>query len=128
MVSPFISKKAVDTWIKNPIPSMSEPDKQVSSFTNIDRYDLDHQANLYGKGSLHAIDRFFMQIRPELICLKGPSTRAQIKAECGMVTGQMSRLNWLGHATYSSELSSAKLQALYAIRSYIHYYLLRTFK
>lgn len=63
MERPFVTKKTGEKWIDNPAPSMAEPGKKVYALTNIRRYDLDHQANLYRKASLHAIDRFFMQIR-----------------------------------------------------------------
>ena len=69
---PFIPSKSVDAWVRNPMPFMSEPEKMISSFTNIDRYDLEHQANLYRKGSLHAIDRFFMQIRRRVYMFERP--------------------------------------------------------
>jgi hypothetical protein len=39
-----------DKWLGHPLPTMAEPD-------------LVHAARLFGKVSLHAIDRFFMQIR-----------------------------------------------------------------
>ncbi len=51
---------------------MSEPEKMISAFTNIDRYDLEHQANLLRKGSLHSIDRFFMQIRRKVYMFERP--------------------------------------------------------
>jgi hypothetical protein len=45
--TPFIPSKSVDAWVRNPMLFMSEPEKMISSFTNIDRYDLEHQTNLY---------------------------------------------------------------------------------
>jgi transposase-like protein len=77
--SPFIPKKSVDAWIRNPMPFMSEPEKMISSFTNIDRYDLEHQANLYRKGSLHSIDRFFMQIRRKVYMFERPTNSGSNK-------------------------------------------------
>ncbi|NQY37323.1 MAG: hypothetical protein HRT37_20660 [Alteromonadaceae bacterium] len=70
--SPFIPSKSVDAWIRNPMPFMNEPEKMISAFTNIDRYDLEHQANLLRKGSLHSIDRFFMQIRRKVYMFERP--------------------------------------------------------
>ena len=93
MAPPFIPKKSVDAWIKNPMPSMSEPDKQVSSFTNIGRYDLDHQANLYRKGSLHAIDRFFMQIRRKVNMFERPFQTSSNQ-------GRM----WNGYSPYNPDM------------------------
>ncbi|MCP4376957.1 MAG: hypothetical protein GY794_12360, partial [bacterium] len=46
-----------DRWLRHPFPSMSEPEKRVCWLTDLDDYDRDHQAALYNKASLHAIDR-----------------------------------------------------------------------
>lgn len=52
-----------DLWLSHPMPNMSEPAKKMSWLTNLGDYDEDHQAHLYLKASLHAVDRFFMQAR-----------------------------------------------------------------
>lgn len=93
MKSPYIPPKSIDKWIKNPMPSMSEPDKRISSFTNIDRYDLEHQANLYRKGSLHAIDRFFMQIRRRVNMFERPYQSASNQGRV-----------WNGYSPYNPEM------------------------
>jgi transposase-like protein len=93
MESPHIPPKSVDAWVKNPMPSMSEPDKRISSFTNIDRYDLEHQANLYRKGSLHAIDRFFMQIRRRVNMFERPFSS-------GSNQGRL----WNGYSPYNPDM------------------------
>jgi transposase-like protein len=93
MESPHIPPKSIDAWIRNPAPSMSEPNKFVSSFTNIDRYDLEHQANLYRKGSLHAIDRFFMQIRRRVNMFERPFSS-------GSNQGRV----WNGYSPYNPDM------------------------
>lgn len=55
-------------WLTYPIATKPEPEKKVAAVTNIARLNEDHQANLYRKASLHAIDRFFMKIR-RLVCI-----------------------------------------------------------
>jgi len=65
---------------------MSEPDERISSFTNNDRHDLEHQANLYRKSSLHAIDRFSCKSGVELICLRDLFNQALINVDYGMET------------------------------------------
>jgi len=44
----------------------------LSYLTDIQGYDEDHLAWLYNKASLHAIDRFFMQVRRRLSLLERP--------------------------------------------------------
>jgi hypothetical protein len=58
----------------HPLPSMSEPEKAVCWLTDLNdgAYDDDHLAQLSRKASLHAIDRFFMQIRRRLSLLERP--------------------------------------------------------
>jgi len=61
-----------DCWVKTPSPSMAEPNKKVSAITDIANLDLDHQAHLYRIGGLHAIDRFFSQIRRKVAMFERP--------------------------------------------------------
>lgn len=72
MENPFVIQKTGEQWIKIPRPSMNEPSKMIHAFTPIHRYKPDHQAELYLRGSLHAIDRFFMQIRRKLSTFERP--------------------------------------------------------
>jgi hypothetical protein len=51
---------------------MGEPEKAICYLTDIQGYDEDHLAWLYNKASLHAIDRFFMQVRRRLSLLERP--------------------------------------------------------
>ena len=61
-----------DRWVEHPFPNMGEPQKAMCYLTDIHRYDEDHLAWLYNKASLHAIDRFFMQVRRRLSLLERP--------------------------------------------------------
>ena len=61
-----------DRWVKHPFPNMGEPEKAMCYLTDIQAYDEDHLAWLYNKASLHAINRFFMQVRRRLSLLERP--------------------------------------------------------
>ena len=61
-----------DRWVYHPFPDMSEPEKALCYLTDIQGYDDDHKAWLYNKASLHAIDRFFMQVRRRISLLERP--------------------------------------------------------
>jgi len=61
-----------DRWVEHPFPNMGEPDKAMCYLTDIQGYDEDLLAWLYNKASLHAIDRFFMQVRRRLSLLERP--------------------------------------------------------
>lgn len=77
-----------DRWLRHPFPSMSEPEKRVCWLTDLDDYDRDHQAALYNKASLHAIDRAFMQARRRLSYLERPIQTAS------------QRRTWHGYSAY----------------------------
>ncbi|MDO6720149.1 hypothetical protein Q4575_12095 [Psychrosphaera sp. 1_MG-2023] len=70
--SPYQPEGVTDAWVTSPTPFMGEPCKSISSFTNIDRFDIEHQVNLYRKGSLHAIDRFFQKLRRRVNIFERP--------------------------------------------------------
>jgi transposase-like protein len=61
-----------DRWLRCPFPDMSEPEKAVCYLTDFGDYDIDHLAWLYNKASLHATDRFFMQLRRRVSLLERP--------------------------------------------------------
>jgi hypothetical protein len=92
MQNPFLTEKTKEKWIKNPMPSIAEPSKMIHAFTPIERYDLEHQANLYRKGSLHAIDRFFMQIRRKVRMFERP-----------IKSGTNKMRVWNGYSPYNPE-------------------------
>jgi len=82
-----------DRWITHPFPNMSEPEKAVCWLTNRDQYDLDHQAWLYSRASLHGIDKFFMLVRRRLSLLERP-----------IATASAARRTWYGYSAYNPEI------------------------
>jgi transposase-like protein len=81
-----------DKWLVHPVPNMSEPAKRVCWLTDFGGYDADYLARLHLKGSLHAIDRFFMQTR-----------RLLSMAERSLSTASKSGRVWYGYAAYNPE-------------------------
>jgi hypothetical protein len=78
-----------DRWVEHPFPNMGEPEKAMCYLTDVQGYDEDHLAWLYNKASLHAIDRFFMQVRRRLSLLERPiSSSANL------------RRRWFGYGPY----------------------------
>jgi hypothetical protein len=69
---------------------MSEPEKAVCYLTDYSDYDEDHLARLYGKASLHGIDRFFMQVRRRLSILERP-----------IATSSKNYRMWYGYSAYN---------------------------
>ena len=59
-------------WVKDPLPDMGEPEKEVAYITDVHSYDSMHLARLFDRGSLHSLDRFFMQVRRRLSLLERP--------------------------------------------------------
>lgn len=78
-----------DRWLAHPVPNSSEAQKALCYLTDFDDYDRDHVANLYLKGSLHAVDRFFMQVRRRLSFLERP-----------IGTASKAGRTWYGYAAY----------------------------
>lgn len=83
-----------DRWLTHPMPNNSEPEKAICYLTETGRYaeDQEHLANLYLKGSLHSIDRFFMQVRRRLSLVERP-------------IGTPSKVGrtWYGYSAYQPE-------------------------
>lgn len=101
--SPYQPDGTNDSWITNPTPFMGEPYKKVSSFTNINRFDIEHQANLYRKGSLHAIDRFFQKLRRRVNIFERP-----------FQSGANRRRTWNGYSPYNPAMYQ-KLADIYRV-------------
>lgn len=81
-----------DRWLVHPFPNMSEPEKAVCYLTDYGDYEEDHLAWLYNKASLHAIDRFFMQVRRRLSLLERP-----------IASANTARRMWHGYSAYNPE-------------------------
>ncbi|TMO61011.1 hypothetical protein CWC18_12365 [Pseudoalteromonas aurantia] len=91
--NPFMPEGSKEKWIVNPTPFMGEPNKKISAFTNIERFDSEHQANLYRKGSLHAIDRFFQKLRRRVNIFERP-----------FQSGTNQGRTWNGYSPYNPAL------------------------
>jgi hypothetical protein len=87
-----------DRWLTHPVPSQAEPDKRLCWLTDIGLPteegsepgdEQTHAARLYLKGSLHAVDRFFMQVR-----------RSARLAERPIASASTDRRMWHGYAAY----------------------------
>ncbi len=70
-----------DAWVRMPLPTMSEPEKAVCWLTAHDDFrdgngnvDHDHVAWLHNKGSLHAVDTYFMKTRRSIQMCERPFT------------------------------------------------------
>jgi hypothetical protein len=87
-----------DKWLTHPFPHMSEPRKAVCYLTDVGDYDEEHRAWLYNKASLHAIDRFFMQVRRRLSVLERPIPSASAFQR-----------TWYGYSAYNPETVSRLL-------------------
>lgn len=79
-----------DRWMLHPFPNMSEPEKAVCYLTDYGDYDENHLARLYNKASLHAVDRFFMQVRRRLSILERP-----------MGSSSNAGRTWYGYSAYN---------------------------
>lgn len=78
-----------DRWLAHPVPNGSEAQKALCYLTDFEDYDENHLANLYLKGSLHAVDRFFMQVRRRLSLLERP-----------IGTASKAGRTWYGYGAY----------------------------
>jgi transposase-like protein len=99
-----------DRWLFYPFPDMSEPEKAICWLTDIqDRsYDIDHLAWLYSKGTLHGIDRFFMQARRRLSLLERPIASASSEGR-----------KWYGYNPYNPAMVGKVLDIFRVFYNYI---------
>ncbi len=79
-----------DRWVVHPWPSMVEPEKALCHLTDHGDYDEDHLASLYLRGSLHAIDRYFMLLRRRVSLL-----------ERSLATSSKTFRSWHGYSAYN---------------------------
>lgn len=79
-----------DRWVIHPWPDSAEPEKAMCHLTNFNDMDEDHMAALYLKGSLHAIDRYFMLLRRRVSLL-----------ERSIGTSSKAGRSWYGYSAYS---------------------------
>ncbi|WP_210411823.1 hypothetical protein [Noviherbaspirillum sp. UKPF54] len=92
-----------DRWCVHPIPNMSEPEKAMCWLTDLGDYDLDHQAMLFLKASLHGIDNFFQRVRRSLNPLERP-----------IKTASRDGRTWYGYSPYNPAFVE-KLLGIYRV-------------
>ena len=101
-----------DRWVTHPVPSRAEPDKRVCWLTDIDvtpkqpderEEQMRHAARLYLKASLHAVDRFFMQVRRRLSLAERP-----------YATASSDRRMWHGYSAYQPQ-NFAKVLTIFKV-------------
>lgn len=99
-----------DRWLFYPFPDMSEPEKAICWLTDLqDRaYDEDHLAWLYSKGTLHGIDRFFMQVRRRLSLLERPISSANTAGR-----------KWFGYSAYNPAMIGKLLDIFRVFYNYV---------
>ena len=99
-----------DRWLFYPFPDMSEPEKAICWLTDLrDRsYDDDHLAWLYSKGTLHGIDRFFMQARRRLSLLERPIASASSEGR-----------KWYGYSPYNPAIVGKLLDIFRVFYNYV---------
>lgn len=79
-----------DRWVLHPWPDSAEPEKAICFLTDLGDLDEQHLARLYLKGSLHAIDRFFMLLRRRVSLL-----------ERSISTSSKAGRTWHGYSAYN---------------------------
>ena len=79
-----------DKWVHHPIAKLYEPEKSMCWLTDMNDYDVDHQANLFYKASAHGIDGFFMQARRRLSIIERPIKTASSVGR-----------SWYGYSPYN---------------------------
>lgn len=97
-----------DRWLLHPFPSMSEPEKAICYLTDFRDYTPEHLARLYAKASLHAIDRFFMQLRRRLSLLERP-----------IGTSSSAYRTWYGYSPYNPEMVVKLLSIFRVFYNYV---------
>ncbi len=89
---PLSFPNSPEKWVQHPEATMVESEKMIAAITRTDRYSLDHQASLLQMGSLHSVDRFFMQIRRAISCFERP-----------FGSGTSGRRVWYGYSPYNPD-------------------------
>jgi len=97
-----------DKWVYHPFPNMSEPEKALCYLTDVHGYDDDHKAWLYNKASLHAIDRFFMQVRRRISLLERP-----------IATSSSAGRKWHGYGAYNPAIIIKLLDIFRVFYNYV---------
>jgi transposase-like protein len=97
-----------DRWVQHPLPSMSESNKAMCWLTEHDEFDLDHQAWLYNKASLHSVDSFFERIRRRVMML-----------ERSIHSSANNGRTWSGYAAYNPAMVGKLLDIFRVVHNYV---------
>jgi transposase-like protein len=97
-----------DRWVMHPLPTLSEAEKASCFLTDMGDYDLDHQAWLHDKASLHAVDTWFNRIRRRNSMLERP-----------IGSGTNQGRTWNGYSAYKPEQIAKLLTILRVCHNYV---------
>lgn len=99
-----------DRWVRDPLPTISEPEKAVCHLTDFGQYanDPDHLAWLYDKASLHAVDSFFNRLRRRFSMLERPISSSSNRGRV-----------WNGYSAYRPERIGQLLTIARACHNYV---------
>lgn len=97
-----------DKWLDHPLPTMAKPDKAIAHLTDYGDLNIIHAARLFRKASVHAIDRFFMQVRRAISVVERPiqSPRAAWRV-------------WRGRSAYNPEVVVKLLEMYRVVFNYV---------
>jgi transposase-like protein len=97
-----------DKWVNHPLPSMSESNKAMCWLTEHNDFDLDHQAWLYNKASLHGVDAFFEKIRRRIAMFERPVHSASNHGR-----------TWNGYAAYNPAMVGKMLEIFRVVHNFV---------
>jgi len=97
-----------DLWIRYPFPRKNEPEKAVCHLTEYDDDPIERRAELHLHASLHAIDRFFMQLR-----------RAVSLVERPIASAANARRVWQGKNAYNPYVVQKLLEMYRVVFNYV---------
>ncbi len=98
-----------ELWLEYSFATKSEPEKVIAALTDISNLSEKHQARLYMKGSLHGIDRFFMQARRRVHYFERPFS-----------IGTKARRTWYGYSAYNPAMYIKLAEIFRVFYNYIH--------
>lgn len=94
---------ALKRWVRHPLPHMGEPEKFVCYLTDICENTTNEDADMMLHASLHAVDRYFMQLRRRISLLERP-----------IATASAARRTWHGTSPYNPQVA-AHLLAMFRV-------------
>lgn len=94
-------------WVDHPWPHMGEPRKRVCLLTGREGQSLGEVGELMLWASLHAVDRFFMQIRRSISLLERP-----------IQTASASGRTWHGYSAYNPQIVASLVDIYRVIYNY----------